>query len=80
MKTPQVTNQNNNPVQILFTITAKLFSFQNSFEKYNLIELYEFNCYHLITTVYRILIFYKLRLYHRRLCYFQKRKYELVQR
>ena len=49
MKTQQVTNQNNNPVQILFTITAKLFSFQNSFEKYNLIELHEFNCYHLTT-------------------------------
>ena len=29
MKTPQVTNQNNNPVQIMFTLAAKLFSVQN---------------------------------------------------
>ena len=49
MKTPQVTNQNNNPVQILFTLSAKLFSFQNSFEKDNFIQLYEFNGYFLTT-------------------------------
>ena len=45
-ETPQVTNQNNNPVQIMFTLAAKLFSVQN-----HLKNIISYNCMNSISII-----------------------------